>query len=117
MSKNAAHSTTPQSSGGTGTNTKLDSSRQQSQFVSLALTMGWQLAVVVLVPVIGGVELDKVFGTSPVLLLIGLAVALLASTVVMWRMMQTANHLPVPKLTEAQRRAVKKSYEEDDNDV
>jgi F0F1-type ATP synthase assembly protein I len=116
MSKTAAHNSTPQSPGGSGTGseTSTDPSRQQTQFVSLALNMGWQLAVVVLVPVVGGVELDKTFDTSPALLLIGLAVALLASIVVMWRTMQAANRLPVPKLTDAQRRAIKKQYEEDD---
>jgi F0F1-type ATP synthase assembly protein I len=114
MSKTAAHNSTPQSLGGTGSETNTDLSRQQTQFVSLALNMGWQLAVVVLVPVVGGVELDKVFNTSPALLLVGLAVALLASIGVMWRTMQAANRLPVPKLTDAQRRAIKKQYEEDD---
>jgi F0F1-type ATP synthase assembly protein I len=114
MSKTAAHTTTPQSSGGKGSETPADSSRQQSQFVSMALNMGWQLAVVVLVPVVGGVELDKVFDTSPVLLLVGLMLALIGSIFIMWRTMQAANRLPVPKLTDAQRRAIKKQYEEDD---
>ena len=81
----------------------------------MAVNMTWQLAVVVLVPVIGGVMLDKKLNMSPVLLLVGLAVALLGSIAVMWRTMQTANRLPVPKLTEEQRRAVQKSYEEDDD--
>lgn len=115
MSKNAAHTTTPQSSGGRGSDTSVDSSRQQSQFVRLALTMGWQLAIVVLMPIIGGVELDKLFGTSPILLIVGLVLAVLASIMVMWRAMQTANSLPVPKLTAAQKRAVQQSYEEDDD--
>jgi F0F1-type ATP synthase assembly protein I len=116
MSKTAAHTTTPQSEGGNRPDNGIDSSRQKSQFVSMALTMGWQLAVAVLVPVIGGVELDKAFDTAPALLLTGLGVALLASVAVMWRTMQVANRLPVPKLTDAQRRAIKKSYEEEDDE-
>jgi F0F1-type ATP synthase assembly protein I len=115
MSKTAAHTTTPQYEGGVKDQTNVDSSRQQRQFVGLALTMGWQLAIVVLAPVIAGVELDKLFDSSPILLLVGLAVALLGTIAVMWRTMQTANRLPVPKLTDEQRRAVKKSYEEDDD--
>lgn len=81
----------------------------------MAVNMSWQLAVVVLVPVIGGVELDKAAGTT-VYTFIGLGLALVLSGVVMWRAMQTANRLPVPKLTEAQKRAVKKAYEAEDDD-
>jgi F0F1-type ATP synthase assembly protein I len=117
MSKSAAHTTTPQSLGGKGTNSKVDSSRQKSQFVSLAVTMGWQLAVVVLVPVIGGAELDKAFKSSPALLLVGLAIALLGTILVMRLTMQRANSLPVPKLSAAQKRAIQKQYEEDDADA
>jgi F0F1-type ATP synthase assembly protein I len=117
MSKTAAHNTTPQSLGGKGTSTSVDSSRQKSQFVSLAVTMGWQLAVVVLIPVIGGAELDKAFKSSPALLLVGLAIALLGTILVMWRSVKAANTLPVPKLTAAQKRAIQKQYEEDDADA
>jgi F0F1-type ATP synthase assembly protein I len=81
----------------------------------MALNMSWQLAIVVLVPVIGGVALDKHFGTSAAFTLIGLALALLLSGVVMWRTMQVANQLPVPKLSAAQKKAIKKSYDEDDD--
>ena len=86
------------------------------QFVSATITMSWQLAIVVLVPIIGGVELDKAFGTSHVCLFIGLAIAAIGTTVVLWRTAQAANRIPVPKLTEAQRRAIKKSYEEEDEE-
>jgi F0F1-type ATP synthase assembly protein I len=116
MSKTAAQSARPQYEGDTQNSAPIDSSRQKSQFVQLALQMGWQLAVVVLVPVIGGVQLDKAFNTAPVLLLLGFGVAVVGSILVMWRTMQSANRLPVPKLTAAQRQAVKKSYDEDDRD-
>lgn len=79
----------------------------------MALNMSWQLAAVVLIPVIAGVQLDKIFDTS-FLLFVGLGVALLGSIAVMWRTMQVANKLPVPKLSAAEKRAVQKSYEEDD---
>ena len=77
--------------------------------------MGWQLAIVVLVPIIGGVQLDKMLDISPVLLFVGLGLAVAGTVIVMWATMQKANHLPVPKLTERQRAAIKKSYEEDDD--
>lgn len=79
-----------------------------------AVNMGWQLIIVVLVPVIGGAELDKHNGGKHVWVFVGLAIAFLASAAVMWRAIQLANRLPVPKLTDAQRRAIQKSYEEDD---
>ncbi|HWT55935.1 MAG TPA: AtpZ/AtpI family protein [Candidatus Microsaccharimonas sp.] len=93
------------------------SARGRSAFVSLALDMSWQLAVVVLVPMIAGALLDKKFNTSPTFVLIGLAIAVLGSVAVMWRTLQTANSLPVPKLSAAQKRAVQKQYEEDDKDA
>jgi len=95
------------------TRNQTDATRQL--FFSSAMNMSWQLALVVLVPVIGGVQLDKAFGTKYVCTFIGLGLALLGSGLVMWRTMQAANRLPVPKLTEAERRRIQKSYEEDDD--
>src|SRR5579863_974142 len=83
----------------------------RQQFLLAALHMSWQLAVVVLVPIIGGVQLDKALGTSSLWLFVGLAVAVIGSGVVMWRAMQAANKLPVPKLTAEQKRAIRKAYE------
>ena len=88
----------------------------RQQFLVAALNMSWQLAVVVLVPVIGGVELGKKLGSPSAWTFAGLAVAFVAAGLVMWRAMQAANKLPVPKLTDAERRAVQKSYEEEDED-
>ncbi|MCA9325622.1 AtpZ/AtpI family protein [Candidatus Saccharibacteria bacterium] len=110
----APNATPPSLQSGTSANPK--SQRAQSQFVALALTMGWQLAVAVLVPIIGGVELDKVFSTGGVFTVIGFVVAIVASIAVMWRTLQTANGLPVPKLSAAEKRAVQKSYEEEDDE-
>ena len=78
--------------------------------------MSWQLAIVVLVPIIGGVELDKAFGSSHICLFIGLALAAVGTIAVLWRaIVQAADRLPVPKLTDAQRNEIRKSYEEDDD--
>jgi len=83
-------------------------------FVVAALNMSWQLAIVVLVPVIGGVQLDKALKTSHAFLFVGLVLAALGSIAVMWRSVQMANKIPVPKLSDAQKRAIQKQYEEDD---
>lgn len=93
-----------------------DGVNQRRLFLVAVLDMSWQLAIVVLVPIIAGVELDKKFGTGNTLLFVGLGLAVVLSTVVMWRTIQAANRLPVPKLTAAQKRAIKKSYEEEDKD-
>lgn len=99
-----------------GQNKFKEEAHQRSLFLSMALNMSWQLAVVVLVPILAGVRLDKVFSMGSTYVFVGLGVALVGSTAVMWRTMQVANHLPVPKLTAAQKRAIKKSYEDEDND-
>jgi len=96
-------------------NTQKTSNTRQ-QFAIFALNMSWQLAVVVLVPVLGGVELDKVFGATDIYVFVGLAVAVIGSGLVLWRTMKAANQLPVPKLTDDQKRAIQKSYEEEDKE-
>ncbi len=84
-------------------------------FVSMALDMSWRLALVVLVPIVGGFELDKHFKTTPSLTIIGFVVAMAGMGFVLWQALQTANHIPVPKLSAAQKRAIKKQYQEDDD--
>ncbi|HET7673527.1 MAG TPA: hypothetical protein VFK11_03385 [Candidatus Saccharimonadales bacterium] len=104
--KTAEPKATPQIKGG---------KTQKNTFLIMALDMSWQLAVVVLVPVIGGAKLSKTTGTNAYLF-VGLALAVVGSTAVMWRAMQAANRLPVPKLTPAERKKIQKQYEEEDED-
>src|SRR6266852_2624933 len=54
-------------------------------FLSMALNMSWQLAIVVLVPILVGVKLDKVLSTGFVCTFAGLGVALVGSSFVMWQ--------------------------------
>lgn len=117
MSMSTKPATTPPTSSRSGTNTDpAKSAAARQQFLGAALNMSWQLAVAVLVPVLGGVELGKHLGSQTAWVLVGLVVALIGSGMVMRRAMQAANRLPVPKLTPAERRAVQKSYEEEDDD-
>ena len=46
--------------------------------------LGVYLAAAVLLPILGGVLLDKVFNTSPVLVLVGLFVGLAAGAAAIW---------------------------------
>jgi len=86
-----------------------------SVFITMALDMSWRLAIAILVPIIGGVELDKLWHTSPSLTIIGFIIAMVGMGLVLWQTLQVANQQPVPKLTAAQKRAIKKSYQEDDD--
>ncbi len=88
----------------------------RGQFVGMALNMSWQLAIAVLVPILAGVKLDKALRSGYTFTYVGLGLALIGSVAVMWRTMQAANRLPVPKLTAEQKRAIKKAYEDEDKD-
>jgi len=82
----------------------------------LAFEMTWKLAIVVLIPIIAGVYLDKSADTDHVFLFIGLALAVLGSIGVMWQMMQKANSLPVPKLSAEEKQNIQRRYEEEDKE-
>lgn len=122
MSKSVApKTTTPSVPGGNGSkplekpNFK-ETKHQRGQFFVMAINMSWQLAIVVLVPVIGGAELDEHLGTGYTFTIVGLVLAVVASSVVVWRALQIANQLPVPKLTAKQKRDIQKSFEEEDDE-
>ena len=60
-------------------------------FVSLALDMSWRLAIVVLVPIVGGFELDKKLHSSPLLTIVGFVLAMVGMGLVMYRTLQVVN--------------------------
>lgn len=72
----------------------------KSVFMTMALDMSWRLAVAVLVPIIGGFELDSKLGTTPLLTVLGFIIAMAAAALVMWRTLQVANESPAPKPTQ-----------------
>lgn len=65
-------------------------------FVGMALDMSWRLAVVVLVPIIGGFYLDKAFATSPLLTIVGFVLAMAGMALVMKQTVDAANEIPAP---------------------
>jgi F0F1-type ATP synthase assembly protein I len=69
----------------------------KSVFAAMAMDMSWRLALAVLVPIIGGYQLDSRLGTTPMITLLGFVVAMAAAGLVMWRTMQVANKMPVPR--------------------
>jgi len=60
-------------------------------FMSAVIDMTWQLAFVVLIPVIGGYKLDEHFKTSPLWLIIGCVLALVGTFAVMRRILAQLN--------------------------
>lgn len=58
------------------------------EFFSAAMNMSWQLAIVVLVPIIGGFELDKKLDMLPLLTITGFILAMIGMAAVVWRQMQ-----------------------------
>ena len=70
---------------------------QTSIFISMALSMTWRLAIVVLVPIVGGFQLDQWLNTTPVLTITGFFVAMVGIGLVFWQIMQTANQIQAPK--------------------
>ncbi|MEK7059846.1 MAG: AtpZ/AtpI family protein [Patescibacteria group bacterium] len=86
-----AETAKPHTAGGTKT------VNHTSVFIGAALDMSWRLAIVVLVPIIGGFELDKRLEMTPLLTVTGFVVAMLGMALVMWRTLQQVNTVPAAK--------------------
>lgn len=65
--------------------------KQRSLFIVLAANMTWQLAVAVLLPLLGGYYLDQYFHSAPWLLAIGCLLAVLGVIGVMINIVRMAN--------------------------
>src|SRR5665213_3305704 len=92
MSKSSAPKSTPKPDKGEVTaKTTAADVNQRSIFISAVLDMSWQLAVVVLLPIIGGFEIDKHLSTSPLFVLAGFLLAMGGVVVVLRRMLSNLN--------------------------
>lgn len=67
----------------------------KEEFIVAALNMSWQLAIVVLVPIIGGFELDQKLDTLPALTIAGFFVAMAGMALIVWRQLQLYSPPPV----------------------
>lgn len=63
--------------------------------MSMGLDMSWRLAMAVLIPIIGGAEIDQHAHVAPFGLIIGLALATCGAVVTIRRTMRQANEHPV----------------------
>lgn len=70
------------------------STNPKTAFMAAALNMSWQLAVVVLVPIIGGFELDKKLHMLPLLTIVGFVLAMVGMAIVVWRQLQLYSPAP-----------------------
>ena len=70
-------------------------SNPRLEFLAATLTMSWQLAIVVLVPIIGGFELDRKTHTAPLLTIVGFILAMIGTGVIVWRQLQLVTPPPV----------------------
>ena len=66
-------------------------------FVGAVLDLTWQMAIVVLVPIIGGYELDKALKTSPALIIIGFVLAMAGTFLVLRRTLNRYSDQAGPK--------------------
>jgi len=64
----------------------------RSAFTSAAIGMSWQLAIIVLLPIVGGYKLDQTADSSPLWTLIGLVVALAGSIFVIRKALSSVNN-------------------------
>ena len=76
---------------------KPDDRQTRSLFTGTAIGMGWQLAVVVLLPILGGYKLDQMRGSMPAWTLVGMVVGLAASILVIRRALARMNNFNVEK--------------------
>ena len=73
------------------------SQNARQDFIAAALGMSWQLAIVVLVPLLAGYWLDKRTHTLPLYTFVGFGLALIGFALVVWRQLQRFN----PTVTQA----------------
>jgi F0F1-type ATP synthase assembly protein I len=88
MIKDSAPKVTPKPSGGEVSKEKKD---DRLVFFSAVLDMTWQLALVFLIPIIGGYELDEHLKTSPLWLIVGGVLALAGVFAVLRRILNQLN--------------------------
>jgi len=99
MNQTKAPKSTPSPNKGVARNTTKvgQNDNPTAVFYSMALDMSWRLAVVVLVPIIGGFELDNALNTSPYLTIVGFFLAMAGMYMVLKRTLAVVNSVPTTK--------------------
>ncbi len=81
-------SKTPSPSPGVSKAAANSAAASRGQFMTAVMGMSWQLAVVVLVPILGGFFLDQQFATTPLLTILGFMIAMTGFGLVTWHQLQ-----------------------------
>ncbi len=68
-----------------------------ADLLGATLSMSWQLALVVLIPIVGGFELDKKLHTLPFLTIVGFVLAMAGMSLVVWHQLQRIAPLASPQ--------------------
>lgn len=62
-------------------------------FITEVFGLSWRLAIAVLLPLIGGIQLDKRYDSEPILTLIGLVIAFILGSITVWTAVKKVNEL------------------------
>lgn len=97
MTKTTAPLSTPSPSQGVSSSKHTATGRPSPTklFIGAALDMSWRLAIVVLLPVIGGFKLDEHYNTTPLITIGGFVVAMGGMALVVRNMLQQLVQSPV----------------------
>ena len=99
MKQTKAPKLTPSPSSTKQSKAVADKGSPSQVFISMVLDMSWRLALVFLIPVIAGVELDKHYHPSgDIYLIIGLILGVAGAIMVIYRTYKLANQLAAEDL-------------------
>lgn len=71
--------------------------KNSTVLIVAALDMSWRLAIVVLVPIIGGYQLDRHFGIEPALTLLGFLLSMVGVFIILKQTVANADNKFKPK--------------------
>ena len=85
-----AHHTPTSLAGSAKAPSNISSSSAQSS-AAVALSMSWQLLIVIVLPIVGGHLLDTRYDTGPVWMIVGMVIGLVGTILVVWQTVQQLN--------------------------
>ncbi len=85
--------------------------RASQQFFGATFTLGWRLAITVLIPLIAGIKLDEHFHSSPSYTLAGFMIAAAAGASAVWATVKEVNKEQADQAAEGMKEEEKKRVE------
>jgi F0F1-type ATP synthase assembly protein I len=68
-----------------------------TMFLGAVMDMSWRLAIVVLIPIVGGFKVDEKLKTSPIFVIVGFLLAMAGTGYVLWWASKQTMDLSSPK--------------------